>query len=97
MSKEGKTKLRRRGVFDMPFVIAKPLEAWARQATDAMAALERKAGRPLSLRESAEVDHRLFATLIEALVALAPHTGQRVADDLVALARLRPVEEVIEG
>jgi hypothetical protein len=70
--------------------------AWADQGHRAYQALAAKAppGR-YELRDLDAVDHDLFATLIEALVALAPVTGVRVADELVELAGLRPAAEVL--
>jgi hypothetical protein len=69
---------------------------WTDQGHRAYQALLAKAGPgPHELRDLDAVDHDLFASMIEALVALAPVTGVAVADELVELAGLRPVAEVL--
>ena len=78
-------------------VIVKPVAVWTRQAKDAMEAIRTANGGqdPANLRAAAAIDFTAFASLIEALVALEPHTGRPVGQDMISLARLRPVDEVI--
>jgi hypothetical protein len=78
-------------------VIVQSAGAWADQGHRAFQALSAKlppGARP-ELRELDAVDHDLFATLIEALVALQEVTGVAVADELVELAGLRPAAKVL--
>jgi hypothetical protein len=66
------------------------------RAYQALLAKVEAAGTPVvTLADLDTVDHGQFALLIEALVALAPVTGVEVAEDLITLAGLRPVAEVL--
>ena len=78
-------------------LILKPLSAWKRQAEDALTLIECKNGGKLPARfiDGDSVDHRAFASLVEALVALEPYTGRVVGQDLIDAAGLKSVDEVI--
>jgi len=78
-------------------VVMKPASAWAQQAKDALDAIERANGGQLPPRfaDADKIDHAAFASCVEALVALAPLTGRPVAQDLIDLAGLRPVDEIL--
>lgn len=79
-------------------VLVAPVSSWARQADEALEALRTGNGGhdPVNLRAAYDVDQRAFTSLIEAMVALEPVTGRPVSQELVSLARLRPVDEVIQ-
>jgi hypothetical protein len=66
----------------------------ARAALDAIIAANGGVA-PAAIRDCHDVDPAAFASLIEAMVALESVTGRPVSDDLVQLAGLRPVGEVI--
>jgi hypothetical protein len=80
-------------------VIVQSMSAWVEQGHQAYQALlakvpeEDRAG--LQLKDLDAYDHNLFASMIEALVALSSATGVSVGEDLVELAGLRPVGEVL--
>jgi hypothetical protein len=78
-------------------IIAKSVGAWHDQAREAWEALASQLpeGASPPIGELAEVDPAAFGSLIEALVALEPYTGRRVGQDLIQLAGLRPVSEVL--
>jgi hypothetical protein len=79
----------------MPAFIAKSRQDWLAQATTAEQTLRAKLppDRPTRpVRELAAVDPDAFAQLIEALVAL----GLTSDPELIQLAGLRPVEEILE-
>src|SRR5262245_38850454 len=68
-------------------------QTWIEQAGAALRNLEAIAGgRNVTLREMADLDREEFSRLIEAPVNL----GGSVSKDLVDLAGLRPIEEVLE-
>jgi hypothetical protein len=78
----------------MPAFIARSRQDWLDQANAAEQTLRGKLppDRPsLPLRELASVDRDAFAQLIEAMVAL----GLTRDAELIGLAGLRPVEEVL--
>ncbi|MGB6499936.1 MAG: hypothetical protein WBG19_00840 [Thermoplasmata archaeon] len=68
-------------------------EAMRRQADEALAAISAANGGddPPNLRAAYDLDPEAFAKLIEALVAL----GARVEPDLIQLAGLRPLDELL--
>jgi hypothetical protein len=78
-------------------VIVMSVAAWAEQGHQAYRALmaKRPPGSPTTIASLDAVDHDLFATMIEALVALSQVTGVKVAPELIRLAGLRPVAEVL--
>lgn len=78
-------------------VIVMSVAAWAEQGHQAYRALmaKRPADSPTTIESLDAVDHELFATMIEALVALSEVTGVMVAPELITLAGLRPVKEVL--
>lgn len=82
------------------FVAVASAGVWKRQAEQAMARLEEKRsaqGLPkgLPLEELNQVDHRDFCLLIEALHALAPLTGRPISQELLDLAEMHPVGDVL--
>lgn len=79
----------------MPAFIAKSQGAWEAQARAAYTSLADRAPAGATLADLAGIDREQFALLIEALVALEPATGVRVGADLVALAGLAPVDQVL--
>lgn len=78
-------------------VIIRPVTAWAAQAEEAMAEITAaNGGRDVArIADAAEIAPAAFGRLVEAMVALESAGGPRVGDDLIALARLRPVDEVL--
>ena len=79
-------------------MIVKPVSAWARQASAALETIEQanNGTLPARLADAKDIDPTAFGLLVEALVALEPATGSTVDPNLIKLAGLRPVDEVIE-
>lgn len=79
-------------------VIVKPVAAWAEQAQKALADIDAANGgvSPAKLADGKKINPQAFGLLIEALVALESQTGQKVADDLIQLAGLVPVDQAIQ-
>ena len=77
-------------------LLVKPVSVWAEQAQQALADIDAANGgvSPVRLVDGASIHPQAFSSLIEALVALESVTGQKVADDLVQLAGLVPVDQV---
>src|SRR5258708_7821346 len=75
-----------------PFAVIKTRSAWAQQATEALDLLvEKNSGDSfMHLADAQPVYPVAFGSLIEALNALMP-----VSDELIQIAGLRPVEEVL--
>lgn len=75
------------------WVIVTTSEAMRQQADDALAAICAANGGedPPNLRAAYDLDPEAFAKLIEALVSL----GARVDADLIQLAGLRPLDELL--
>lgn len=74
-------------------VIITTREAMTRQAHEAIDAITAaNAGKEWLLGDGYNIDPAAFGRLIEALVAL----GIPVSDDMCQLARLRPVDEVMQ-
>lgn len=75
------------------WVIVTTSEAMRRQADEALAAICAANGGddPPNLRAAYDLDPAAFAKLIEALVSL----GARVDADLIQLAGLRPLDELL--
>jgi hypothetical protein len=78
-------------------IIVQPVSAWAKQAEQALGDIEAaNGGVPVAKLADAKAIHpQAFGLLIEALVALEPVMGTKVADDLVALAGLVPVDQAL--
>jgi hypothetical protein len=71
-------------------------ERWAEQGHQAYRALLAKAPpEAATIADLAAVDRALFASMIEALVALEQVTGVRVDPELIRLAGLAPASEVL--
>lgn len=74
-------------------VVFKLRSEWVRQATEAWAELEESvAGRASTLAAMQPYNPDAFSRFVEAYYAIAP---EKVADDIIALAGLRPVDQVI--
>jgi hypothetical protein len=82
---------------DQRMVIVRTVADWQKQALAAIDAICAANGdhMPDSLDAAAEIAPAAFASLIEAMVPLAPYTGRMPSAELIAKARLRPVDEVI--
>jgi hypothetical protein len=77
-------------------LIVKPVSAWAAQAQKALDDIEATNGGPVAkLADAKSIAPQAFESLIEALVALEPATGQKVADELITLAGLVPVDQAL--
>jgi hypothetical protein len=77
-------------------VVIRPAHAWVAQAKAAMAVLEEKNGGELvNIADAAKVDYGAFCSLIEAMHALTPIAGRPVSEELMELAQLRPVDEIM--
>jgi hypothetical protein len=79
------------------YLIIRSVEAWRDQAEKAWDQIRQDNGGtlPATLREGNDINRVAFSSLIEALVALAPITGQVPDAELIALTGLRPVSEVL--
>lgn len=77
------------------WMIVTTAEAMRKQADDALAAIAAANGgeEPENLRAAYDIDPAAFAKLIEALVSL----GARVEPELIRLAGIRPIDEILGG
>lgn len=78
------------------FFVVRSAAAWSTQAHAALAQIDIDCGGapPATIAEGANISPVAFGRLIEALVALAPLTGQMPSQELIELAGLRPANEV---
>ena len=77
-------------------LVMKAASTWVNQARAAMTVLEEKNGGELvNIADGAKVDYAAFCSLIEAMYALAPVTGRPVSKELMEMAQLRPVDEIM--
>jgi hypothetical protein len=76
------------------FLVIRPRQAWLRQANEAMEVFRAIIPTGVKMREWVNYDRQAFVLLVEALYALVP---DEVDPELVRLADLRPVGEVVEG
>jgi hypothetical protein len=75
------------------FLIVRTEADWIKQVNDSLATIREKNGGqdPANLRASYDVDPKAFGKLIEAMHAL----GAEVDAEMMSLAGMRPVDEVI--
>jgi hypothetical protein len=78
-------------------LVIKAASTWVTQAQAAMAVLTEKNGgrEPDHIADLAKVDYGAFCLLIEAMYALTPITGRPVSKELMELAQLKPVDEIM--
>lgn len=76
-------------------VLMRPTSEWEAQARAGLESWSAMDPKPATFRELADVDHAVFASIVEAMYALAPLTGVPVNAELVHMAGLRPLEELI--
>lgn len=84
---------------DPLFLLVRSVKSWRDQAIAATDRITELNGGtpPASLREAYAIDPGQFSLMIEAYFALAPLTGLLPNDELLVLAGLRPVGDVLNG
>lgn len=80
------------------YLVIRSTKAWVRQAQDAFAVLtaDNHDMLPPTLRDCANINRTAFSQVIKALIALAPLTRQIPDAELIELAGLRPVYEMLD-
>jgi|HubBroStandDraft_3_1064219.scaffolds.fasta_scaffold12282_4 hypothetical protein len=78
-------------------VMVTTVEAMVAQFDRARAAVRAKNGGedPPTIRAAYDIDREAFCLMIEALNTLAPRTGMQPDGELLRLAQIRPVDELL--